>query len=340
MSKTTLSLLVAVLFAVGALYFLQKETTADPLADYPERQLAVADAGDIARIFIADRKGRTANFERSGRGPWIINDQYEASPGIMREVVNALSKLRIDHVPPAAVKRVVLEDIQSASLKVESFDAAGNSLKSIIIGPPTQDERHSYVLVEGYEEPFAVRIPGITGSITSLFDITNIHEFRSKEVVAFEPAEIASVRVEYPRNPGESFFLQQPADEDRNGESLTLRPLSEVVPVLPKGPDPQRLRSYLDGFNYLPLSRRAEQHPQIDSIRGLVPFIALTVVARQGDTTRLRAWPWHIRDGYGRIDATAQIANYWVDKDGEDFVVVSTDQIKKWFLGYASFSAS
>lgn len=332
MTRTTLALLVAALLAVGALWFLRKQESADPLAEYPERQFAVANGADIERIAIVNLRGKRIELSRGPNNRWLINDSLRASPAIMQGVVSALTTLRVDHMPPKAAVPRIQEAIQTDGLKVSTFDKAGNTLSSFIIGPTTYDDANSYAVVDGYDEPFAVRVSGLSGTLRVMFNPNSVFDWRSREFMEFEPDSIASIEVAYPKQPGESFRVERAgADGEYTVTALTRlggKPPGELAQT--------RAAAFVDEFADVPLDRRRIDPVVRDSVMQFVPH-ALINVAHRGDTTRYRVYPRYIRDDYGVVDPDQRVAVYFVDRDGEEFVSVQAKQIEGVLRGFTSF---
>ncbi len=337
MNKTLIGLGLALILGVGALLFLRKQENTTPEDLYPQRRLAVEDAQSIHRIFVADLKGRTADFELQPDGNWLMDGEIATKPTVMREMVNVLGKIRIDHVPPQGVVNQALKEMKGSGINVKAFDAAGNLLKSIIIGSNSKDDRYSYVVVEGYDEPFAVRVPGLTGSIRPLFTLHDKSTYRSNDFVKVDPEEVLGVQAYYPRNPGESFVITRTPPAGRSGQKWALSPVAEVISPAEGNPSDRQLESYIETFANVPLVVRADTYKERDSITSLIPFVQYALAREAGDTMRLRVWPLHLADAYGEIDFDLPVSSYYVERDGEEFAIVQTHQLQPWFRGYTSF---
>ena len=336
MNKTLIFLSAALVLATAAYFFLDKQDEKLPNEAYPERQLAVNEADKIAKIFIADLNGRSMTFALQEDGNWLINNEFKASPAILTEMLRVLYKIRIDHVPPAGVVAKVMENFKTSSLKVESFDANGKQLNSIIIGPSSQDERNSYVLREGYNEPFAVRVPGLSGTIRPLFDLRSVEAFRSKDFIEIDPVSIKEVRVDYTRQPGESFIISQLTSEGNTTGKLALSPLNNLVIKNNKEVDQRFLMSYFEGFASVSHQGRITKQHIRDSVLATEPFMSIELQHADG-VTDLKLYPAYILDQWGEIQYDGPIPTYFVLRDSSDFVTVQTPQLQSWLRGYSNF---
>ena len=331
MSKTSIGLLVALAVATGVMLWLRLGGTDDlALSAYADRQFAVTDPDAIGRLFIADMQGRRLELTRRG-SDWLIADSLVASPSIMREVLNVLSKVEVDFIPPAATAATVTDAMRANALKVVVFDRSGEQLRSLLLGPSTPDERNSYMLVEGQRQPYAVRVPGHTGSLRPLFDLRSVDAWRALDFVAVDPAEVVAVETVYPRQRGAGFAIE------RAGERRMIRPADPLVAPPPQAANSRLLESYVEGFADVPLVRRADEWWGADSVRALEPFARITLRLAGGDSTVLRLHPVYLRDGAGNPRVHEPIPSYYVDRDGAELALVQTMQLQPWLRDYRSF---
>lgn len=331
MNKGTIGLLLAVLVAGVAFYYIRGRAGESGDAKYPAREFAVASEDEIGRIFIADMTGRTMDLRLRPTGEWYIGDSVKASPTIMKQATSTLTQLRIDHIPPQATQAAVLETMAATALKVEVYDKEGGKLRSLLIGNGSPKGAGSYMTVEGYDEVFVVRRGLLSGILRPLFDLRNVGSWRSLEFIAFDPQDIQSVEVRYPRQASESFRVV------RAGDSLRLDPLTELVGKRAEQPQQRRLESYLEVYASIPLATYVEDSPSRDSISGMVPF-AQILVERTGerrDTFELQ--PSLLLNERGAPDASLPFSNYWVEHGKRGFVVVQDHQINPALMRYSSF---
>ena len=329
MTKTTLGLLAALVLGAAALYALRSDTSAEATSAYPERAFGVPDREAVARIFIADMSGRTMDLTRGADGVWLIDDSLVASPTIVEQMRATLEQLRIDHVPTRATADVQREYLAARALKVEAFDAAGEKLTGVLIGSSVSKGRGSYMVVDGYDEIFAVRRGMLTGSVRPQFDLRGVAAYRSQDFMTYDPADIQSVEVRYPRAPSRSFAIRRETD------GLVLEPLASVVGVARRQPQARRLESYLEGFSDVPLARWVNDHDYRDSISAMVPFMQIVVATTSArDTFELQPAAL-LKDGV--YDQANPFNTYWVERGTHDFVTVQDHQIDQLLRGYQDF---
>jgi len=331
MNKTLLWLVALLFVLLGLFWFLREQEAEVKTAAYPDREFAIKDENSISRIFIADLKGRTMNLTRQSDGEWLINDTVGASVTIMDQVLYTLSKIRIDHIPPETMNKTIFESMSTSGIKIEAFDAEGQKLRSLILGPSTQDERASYMMVEGQKQPYAMKVPGHTGTLRPLFDLRNIEEWRSRDWIAIKAEDITSVEVNYPRQTGSGFSIR------RVGDSLQLNAESELVEISQQAPKQRLLESYLEGFEYVPLFKREDENPMKDSLSSMIPFVEVRITQKSGETEELSLIPAFIRKNDGSLDLEGDFNNYWVVQKPGRLQTVQIQQLREWLRDYRSF---
>ncbi|MFK8054720.1 MAG: hypothetical protein AB8F78_01265 [Saprospiraceae bacterium] len=331
MNKSLLWLVALLFVLLGLFWFLRNQETEVKASAYPDREFAIKDEASIDRVFIADLRGRTMNLTKQSNGLWLINDSVKASVTIMDQVLNTLSKIRIDHIPPETMNKTIFESMKTTGIKIEAYDSENRKLRSLILGPATHDERASFMMVEGQNQPYAMKLPGHTGTLRPLFDLRSVEEWRSRDWIAIKSEDIQSVEVNYPRQTGSGFSIR------RVGDTLQLNAESELVAISQKAPSQRLLESYLEGFAYVPLLRRKDDYDKKDSIMAMVPFVELRITQKSGDIEELSMVPAFGRLKDGSLDLEGVFSNYWVIQKPGHLQTVQVQQMKEWLRDYRSF---
>ena len=331
MNKSLLWLVALLVILLGLFWFLQSKETVAKAAAYPDREFSVKDETSISRIFIADLHGRTMNLTKQKGGEWLINDSVKASVTIMDQVLNTLAKIRIDHIPPESMNEMILESMKLDGIKVEVYNTENQKIRSLIIGAGTQDDRASFMMVEGQSQPYAMKVPGLTGTLRPLFDLRSVEDWRSRDWMAIQPEEILSIEVNYPRQTGSGFSIS------KSGDTLKLSAESDLVEISNEAPKQRLLESYLEGFTYVPLFRRENDNPLRDSIQRMTPFAELRITKESGEIEELTLVPAHGLKNDGSRDLYGPFTNYWVAQKSGEFQTVQKQQLQQWLRDYRSF---
>ncbi len=333
MKKSTLIALGLALAAAAALLVVLRQQRSVAAQSPPDRAFAVADAGEIARVFLADMQGRSLDLRRGPRGGWSIGDSLKVRPSIAASLERALTQLRIDHIPPRTMGPTIFEALATSAIKVQVFGRAGEQLRSFLIGPASTDERTTYMLVEGQSQPYAMSIPGFIGTLRPLFDLRSLADWRDLDFVDVAASGIRSVEVNYPRAPGASFKIY------RSGRALRLEPLAELVDASGAVANATALSGYLSAFEGVSLFTREDNGTLGDSIRRQIPEVELRLEPEVGAVLELALYPIHAGDERGApTPRDAAAAVYYVDVDrGTELVRVQAKQIRPWLRSYESF---
>lgn len=332
MNKTLVGLLLALAVGLGLLYALRGGNGQRSSAAYPERQFAVAEDADIARVFVADLAGRTLDLRRRPDGTWLVNDSVTASPTIIRQVTRTLKELRIDHVPPRAAADAVRETMAANAIKVEAYDPAGRRLIGLLMGPSVPKSAGSYMAVDGYDAVFAVRRGLLAGSVRPQFDIRDVRDWQTRAFIAYDPADIRSVEVRHGRAPSESFRIERDA-----GGGLRVEPLAPLTTPPAGELQVRRLEGYLEAFSAVALKIRADDYAVRDSISAMVPLVQVVVDAPPARDT-FEFQPSLRKDVYtGQVDPELPVENYWVERNRDDFVLAEVRLMDPLLATYSSF---
>ncbi len=200
MKKTNLILLVAVVILaiiVAVVYFAQNTNKKSVFRDF-----ALQDTASIDKVFMADKNNNTITLERK-QNYWMVNNKYKARRDLMNILLETICKLEVSAPVPDAKLEKVLKDISVSGIKTEIYQN-GKLAKTYYVGGVTDDNTGTYMIMEGSDLPFVMRIPGFNGFLTVRY-ATEINEWREKQIFNYDPNDMAKITVEYPALPQESF---------------------------------------------------------------------------------------------------------------------------------------
>lgn len=209
MRKTLIYLVLLAILGFGVYYFLFSKTDA---FDSREAGFTFADTSQIGKIYLADKSNNTVLLTRTPSG-WMVNDRYPAQPYNISMLLNTLGKQEATYPVPEAAHNNVIKTLAARSVKVEVYDNSGKSLGTFYVGGQAGEGgmEGSYMLMEGAERPYVVKIPGIQGYLTPRYS-TELKNWRDRTVLNLQPADISTVTVSYPEEPLNSFTLESTAN--------------------------------------------------------------------------------------------------------------------------------
>jgi hypothetical protein len=331
MKKNRVILLVVLVLAIIAVILIisqTKDTLNSEVSDF-----AIADTASVTKIFMADKNNNTVTLNRTSSGLWLVNDTFPASKPNIDMLLGTLHNLAIQGPVPQAARNNVIRDMAVISVKVEVyeqryridlFDAIQwfphqKLTRVFYVGGATQSNRGTYMLMEGASTPYVTYLPNFRGFVSPRFQPIPKY-WRSYNIFRKPMADIASVKVEFPSKPNESYII-----ENNHNESVTLLTYPEQQAL--DGFDTLAVLNFLTGFrnlNYEALLNDSEGS-NIDSITASTPFMILTLTDTSGVSKTMKAYH---KPGPGITDMNGDIIPYDLDRlyatihGDKDFVLI------------------
>lgn len=293
-----------------------------------DRNFKVAEA-EIQKIFIAKRTGQTTTIEREVDG-WKVNGQGRASENAIENLLEAVTNIQLQFVPPPAATDNITRELASRGIKVEIYGKNDKKLKAYYIGGVTADARGTVAIMEGSEQPMVVEIPMMTGQIRTRYDLIG-DDWRDRHVFRYKPEEIESVTVEYPQQRNKSFRLW------RNGSDWDLKPFYDNVPAINRPISKGKVEGFLVGFNSLMAESFENQYAKKDSIRQLIPFTVISVTDTKGQQKRAAFYPTFRVDRYTGERRSDIVERYFADVSTGDWMLTQQGVFQKVFWPYEAF---
>lgn len=327
----TRTLLLAALFLLlggSAWYITQRNKTRTGSANNPDMEFAVKNPDDIHKIFIADRKGRTATIERKD-GFWLYNGTYKARPSAVKTLLETMSKVNVAYIAPKAAEPQMIKSLASEGIKVEIYDKDNKKIKSYYVGGVTTDEHGTYMIMEGAEQPYVTHIPTFVGQLRVRY-LLGDDNWRDRSVFNEKADDIQSISVEYPKEKSESFRLE------KKGESTyTVKPLFGTTPIIRAPQRKGMAEAYVVQYESKIAEAFETSNPRRDSVLTLSPFAIITVEKKNGESKKVRFWPVsidvHPEEGYTYVE------RYFTDIDNKEFMLTQHRVMGTLFRGYSFF---
>ncbi len=291
--------------------------------DFPVRNTE-----DIGKIFIADRRGQTATLERKG-GKWIYNGQYPARRTAVNLLLETISKLNVQYIPPNAAVQNMVKEIASTGVKVEIYDLNGKPMKVYYVGGITNNQQGTVMIMEGSEQPYVMHIPSFVGQLKVRYMLGD-DKWRDRTIFEENPEEIQEIKVEYPQSKSESFILE------KTGEAkYGVRPYFSTTPVSKKPQKKGLAEGYLLQFESLGAEAFETTNPFRDSVTQLVPFAIFSLKKLDGSVKQVRFWP--TETSYEPRTGTPYVVRYFAEVNRSDFMLTQDRVFAPVFRGYSFF---
>ncbi len=315
------------LLGSGAWYALNKKQTQAGSRNSWDMDFAVPNTGDIYKIFIADRNGRTALLERKN-DYWLYNGKARARATAVGTLMETLAKLNVKYIPPDAARDVMLKSLAAEGIKVEIYDKSGKLMKCYYVGGVTADEQGTFMMMDGAEQPYVVHIPSFIGQLRVRYMLGD-DEWTDRTVFGEKPEKIQSVSIEYPKMKSESFQLEKVNDAE-----YAVKPFYNTTPVINRPLRKGVPEAYVLSFENLVAESFETNYPKRDSVTALVPFAIVTLKKTDGAEKQVRFWPVEVIQ---TPDNREYVHRYFAEVDSSAFMVIQERVFGPVFRGYDFF---
>lgn len=241
------------------------------------QRFAIADTNAIVRIDLVEKHSDTVYrqlFLVRKNGGWRVNDTLPALEQTVHNLLKVL-KSQMARAPVAAsAQRNILRFLKSDRIEV-TLTFKDGSRETFYVGGPTPDQRASYMLKLGYDQPYEVFMPGLEGYLTPYY-VPNLLAWHKAILFEVRSADLASVSLAYLGSPEKSWTLERRAPTDAwrlaTGEAI----------------DSLRVADYLLHYTGRLLGQELA-HP--DSLQGLLPTYELILQTFEPQKFHLVVYP-------------------------------------------------
>ncbi|MBX2876395.1 MAG: DUF4340 domain-containing protein [Saprospiraceae bacterium] len=325
-------ILLGLLVVLGGftLYYLTQDSSRGTTLSLEERNFAVEDTAAVYKIFMADRFNHQTTLERKGKG-WIYDGKHPVNPNVMDNLMDAVKRVQMQFKPPNASIKNLIKSLATEGIKVEIYDRQDQLLKAYYVGGSTPDERGTYMMIEGAEQPYVTSIPGFTGNIRFRYNLLG-DDWRDKAVFNVPADQIQSISINYPLQRSESFTVS------REGEGYQVKPFYALSKPINAAPNPGKIQTFFYHFERILAESFINEHPKKDSILQQIPFCEIQLITTRGDSTAVALHPRYFQTAPSGPEASQRIVErYYANVNQEDFMLVQNEVFKKIFWGYAFF---
>jgi hypothetical protein len=229
-------LAVAVLAVLALILFLTRSQTTfkKALSDF-----AVDDSSNVTKIFMSDKRNNSMTLSRTPKGTWLVNDHYLASKSGIDMLLSTIVALEVKEPVALAARNNIIRQLAANSVKVEIYqkvyrvDLFGKirwfphekKTKVYYVGGATPSNRGTFMLMENSTEPFITYLPGLRGFVSPRYQPIEKY-WRDYTIFRENIHQIASVKVEFPGTPQESYVIR-----NNHERSLDVISLADGRPV-------------------------------------------------------------------------------------------------------------
>jgi len=324
--KSLAPILLLLVLGGAAYYFTQTDGKANNNPD-EDWVMKVENKEDIHRIFIADRKGGKADLVRDG-DKWIYNDKYTANPFVMHNVMDAITRIELKNRPAASAIPHMINTLSTQSTKVEVYGRNNKLLKAYYVGGVTPDERGTFMIMEGSNNPYVMHLPMADVSLKQRYFTEEI-KWRDKTVFQFEAKDVASISLEYPKQKNKSFTIQ------RKNRSWDVEPLFQTTKKNDKPINQDLVESYLNGFKRIIAEAIETKNETVETATSSKEFCIVEVLFK--DDTRQKVNFFPILKFTEGVDTGLPVERYIAVDDKKTIFMTQQLVFKDVFWAYEFF---
>jgi len=318
-------LLVVVLLLAASTAFIVWKAKKDPSTNIArtDSNFKIEDVNTIDRIIITQKDGTRSDLKRSGEN-WTINGNHRVRKSNIEHLLRGINQQHLEHIPGPAAAKNILASMEEHGIHVEIFDKSGNKLLAYSVGGVTQDERGTFFVKEGSNQPYSLTEPGFDGSLRVRYALRPV-DWRDIRFWVEENDNIDTLKVHYPKQRQHSFIIY------KKGNDYGVLPMFSTTPKR-ENENAVKIKSYLTTLSGLAGENYLNESPEKDSIVQSIPFMEMEM-KYPDKTSSLRFFPAE----YVGDRNSPTIFRYFIDYVGKDFLIGQHEVLKGAFRSYEYF---
>lgn len=324
MKKSLVLFALVVVLGVIAWQMTKNRPAQSASYDVSASEFAIDPVQSIQRVFISDKSGQKIDLKK-GRNEWVVNDLYRADQNSVDLLLKGIQKLEIQYIPPKAAIENIIKTMASFGIQVEIFGKGDALLKKYFVGGMTQDERGTYFLMDGANQPYVMQVPGFVGNLRERYR-PEIKRFRSQRFLQVDPGQVKQIDVRYPTQPENDFRLVSTL----TGYELSLGSPGQFTKSqkAAKG----RVEAFLDGLQKVACESYLTGDVRQDSVSAELPFCVMRIEQDNADVQDVQFWQ---KQSAQKVSQQG-LHRFYILKNGE-FMLGQYDVIKEAFRSGAYF---
>lgn len=275
--------------AIAAIALVTAYYTTDLFRD--PKKFAVRESAAISRITI-EKDTLSIVLEKQASGEWTVNGKSNVNPMMIRRLIYFLEN--VEPVAPLPREAKKLGKIAMANGFYITVESSSKILSEFTIGEIKNSNIGSLGQVEGASSIYLLQIPGSTFSLASVLSV-DINDWTQNAVVALQPQDIVSIKVDNIAKPANSFKIS--IGTDGNFHIYDTYNEREV-----KGYNEDQLKFYLSFYESLGYNSIVKMS-DIDRSTLILsqPEAIITVADLKGHTYKLGLYLLPIGDDYNEV---------------------------------------
>ena len=256
----------------------------------------IEDTTTLTRLVLEDRDGNKTELKKTNDSVWIVNNNFQAAPMMVSTLVETLRDMRVREPVARAAHANIIKQLSARNVRIDIYTQGyyihlgfiklfkrEKLEKSIYIGNQTMDNMGTYMLIKGTKNPCVIHIPNFRGYLSSRFT-SDPNDWKTHTIFKYNPNDIASIKVEIPTLPEESFEVYS------EGKTFNLRLLKTNEKL--SSFDTIKVTALISSFTDLNFENIANNIPKVqkDTIFTKEPSFIITVKDKKGKSKSLKTY--------------------------------------------------
>ncbi|MFN0048065.1 MAG: hypothetical protein ACKVOU_02955 [Cytophagales bacterium] len=168
-----------------------------------DNEFAIGDSGVVTKIIL---KQKSVEIQLSSPfGNWVINNSMSADDEKISNLLACVYRMQIKRPVYKEQMNLALNYLKANGLDVSYWGADG-LLKKFKIGYIGGSEQELVALMEGFQTPYVVQVPGFEGNMAKLFDV-KIESWKSRLLFSSQTSGIEKLTVQFSYYPENGFQI-------------------------------------------------------------------------------------------------------------------------------------
>ena len=252
-------------------------------------------ADDVVNIELIGAEGQQLVFQKHKTGNWFLNDSVGIDALAIKDLLNALQRIRIRYPVSIEQRQQVNEDLMQYGVRIKLYakrhwiNLPGNirlitrqkKLYDVLLGYDKDVFKAPKIKTFATDIPYEV-YPAANDKNIGSFISLDLGFWRDPVVVRLLPSQIRNISVRFPANESESYELKLYAD------TFSLTDREENI-ISPDRINKQRLVRFVNAFRELTYERLVATKPgQLPTdVKSEEAFLHLSIKDVDGSSTKL-----------------------------------------------------
>ena len=280
---------------------------------------------EITRIFMADRTGRIVDLKKTKRN-WLVNDKYEAREKMVINLLEVLEHVNVQFMPRQKAVGRIVKGMATNAVKVEIYKKGDQPVSTFYVGGVTSDERGTYYMKEGSDQPFVMELPFFEGGLRARF-VMEDKDWRSIWMLDEDTDQIEKIEMKYSLIKNASFKLEKTGKHFEASPYLSISSEKKEV-------NHAMTRAYIENLDRVGLQSYVKLTEELLALKEDEPWADFTLSRKDGSQKRILFYPTPMKSDPTLREATKRYYGYL---DTGEYFVIQEDMLKKLFWTYESF---